>query len=99
MTRLSNNFVYLELSTDLQCSGKSILYSSVARKSKLHHLQDFDTTLLTEANIKNFVSLMQQKPVVATYLAFHENRTYSGSSFKQTSRKFEKVIAYKNELL
>ena len=49
------------MSSDLHNTSKNSFYSNVMRMSEYYNLPDFDPTFLTDAKIKHYVSLMQQK--------------------------------------
>ena len=49
------------MSSDLHNTSKNGFYSNVMRMSEYYNLPDFDPTFLTDAKIKHYVSLMQQK--------------------------------------
>ena len=49
------------MSSDLHNTSKTGFYSNVMRMSEYYNLPDFDPTFLTDAKIKHYVSLMQQK--------------------------------------
>ena len=49
------------MSSDLHNTSKNSFYSNLMRMSEYYNLPDFDPTFLTDAKIKHYVSLMQQK--------------------------------------
>ena len=49
------------MSTDLHSSVKNSFYSNLMRLSEFYNLPGFDPISLTDARIKHYVNLMQQK--------------------------------------
>ena len=49
------------MSSDLPNTSKNSFYSNVMRMSEYYNLPDFDPSFLTDAKIKHYISLMQQK--------------------------------------
>ena len=59
------------MSSDLHNTSKNSFYSNVMRMSEYYNLPDFDRTFLTDAKIKHYVSLMQQKSVYFTLATYY----------------------------
>ena len=51
------------MSKDLHHAGKNSHYSNIISMSEFYNLPCFDLTYLTNAKIKHYVSLMQQKRI------------------------------------
>ena len=62
------------MSSDLHNTSKNSFYSNVMRMSEYFYLPDFDPTFLTDAKIKHYVRLMQQKYIHAGNILFETLR-------------------------
>ena len=56
----------VQLTEDLHSSGENSFYSNIMRLSEFYNLSDFDPSciFLTDAKIKHYVNLMQQKYIL-----------------------------------
>ena len=70
------------MSVDLHSFVKNSFYSNLKRLSEFYNLPDFDPIFLTDAKIKHYVNLMQQKYILycqhtiqhSKKLKFYKNR-------------------------
>ena len=52
------------MSVGVHSSGKNSFYSNLKRLFEFYNLADFDPVFLTDAKIKHYVNLMQQKHIL-----------------------------------
>ena len=73
------------MSQDLHHAGKNSYYSNIIDMSEYYNLPCFDITNLTNAKVKHFASVMQQK-----YILYRQHT-------KQNSSKLEFFNTFKND--